>query len=191
MTLEFAALDFVVPAKNRYSYMLAGFDREWSPVSREGSATYTNLAPGRYTFRVRAANNDGVWNEEGATLRIVITPPYWQTWWFRGLVLLAVASGLAAAHRARVASLRQRERELKLRVEEAVGRLKVLRGLLPICACCKKVRDDHGYWSQIESYIAAHSEADFSHGLCPDCIRQFYPEYADAVLAKKQLSSTP
>jgi ligand-binding sensor domain-containing protein len=185
MTLEFAALNFIVPTKNRYRYRLEGFDREWSPISADRTATYTNLAPGRYVFRVRAANNDGVWNESGAALRIVITPPFWQTWWFRALGLLAIAAGLAAAHRTRVAQLRQRERELKARVEEELARVKILRGLLPICACCKKVRDDHGYWSQIESYIADHSEADFSHGLCPDCVKEYYPEYADAVLTKR------
>ena len=186
MTLTFAALNFVVPTKNRYRYRLEGFDREWSPISAERTATYTNLAPGRYVFRVRAANNDGVWNEKGAQLRIVITPPFWQTWWFRALGLLAIATGLSAAYRARVSQLRQRERELKARVEEELARVKVLRGLLPICACCKKVRDDHGYWGQIESYIAEHSEADFSHGLCPDCVKQYYPEYAEAVLSKER-----
>jgi ligand-binding sensor domain-containing protein len=185
MTLEFAALNFMVPTKNRYRYRLEGFDREWSPISAERAATYTNLAPGRYVFRVRAANNDGVWNESGAVLRIVITPPFWRTWWFQALGLFSIAAGLFAVHRTRVSQLRRRERELKTRVEEELARVKVLRGLLPICACCKKVRDDHGYWSQIESYIAEHSEADFSHGLCPDCVKEYYPEYADAVLTKR------
>jgi hypothetical protein len=184
VTLEFAALNLVVPAKNRYRYMLEGFDREWSPISAERSATYTNLAAGHYVFRVRAANNDGVWNEGGAALRLVITPPFWQTWWFRATCLLGIAAGLYAAHRARLSRFRRSERELKVRVEEALARVKVLRGLLPICSGCKKVRDDHGYWSQIESYIADHSEADFSHGLCPDCVKRYYPDYADAVAAK-------
>jgi hypothetical protein len=59
-----------------------------------------------------------------------------------------------------------------------------LRGLLPICASCKKIRDDKGYWNQMETYIEAHSEADFSHGVCPECMERLYPEYAAS--AKKR-----
>lgn len=61
-------------------------------------------------------------------------------------------------------------------LQQALAEVKTLSGLLPICAGCKKVRDDRGYWTQIESYISARSEASFSHGLCPDCIRRLYPD---------------
>jgi hypothetical protein len=64
-------------------------------------------------------------------------------------------------------------------LQQRTSQIKVLSGLLPICASCKKVRDDQGYWQQIESYIHDHSEADFSHGLCPDCIRRLYGDLAD------------
>jgi hypothetical protein len=60
--------------------------------------------------------------------------------------------------------------------------VKSLSGLLPICAGCKKIRDDKGYWSQVESYVQAHSEAKFTHGLCPDCIKKYYPELEEASL---------
>jgi MASE6 len=66
------------------------------------------------------------------------------------------------------------------KLEEALTQVKALSGLLPICAACKKIRDDQGYWNQIESYIHAHSEARFSHGICPDCLHELYPEEADA-----------
>jgi hypothetical protein len=56
-------------------------------------------------------------------------------------------------------------------------RIRCLHGLLPICSSCKRVRDDHGYWQQIEAYIRDHSEADFSHGLCPDCCQRLYPQF--------------
>jgi len=69
----------------------------------------------------------------------------------------------------------ERER-LVQELQEALANVKTLRGLLPICASCKKVRDDGGYWSQIETYLRAHSEAEFSHGICPECARQLYPE---------------
>ncbi|MFL5582307.1 MAG: two-component regulator propeller domain-containing protein [Gemmatimonadaceae bacterium] len=93
-TLEFAALDYTAPEKNEYAYKLEGFDRNWNRVGRQRTASYTNLAPGRYTFHVRAANNDGYWNSRGRSLAIVITPPFWATWWFRTLALLAAAGAL-------------------------------------------------------------------------------------------------
>ena len=94
-TIEFAALDFTAPAKNRYAYKLEGFDRDWTYVGSTRSATYTSLEPGQYVFRVKASNNDGVWNEQGASIEIVITPPLWATWWFRALVVLGVAAVIA------------------------------------------------------------------------------------------------
>ena len=70
----------------------------------------------------------------------------------------------------------ERER-LVQELQEALGRVKTLSGLLPICAGCKKIRDDRGYWTQIEAYLQAHSEAEFSHGLCPDCVASHFPDY--------------
>jgi signal transduction histidine kinase/DNA-binding response OmpR family regulator/streptogramin lyase len=80
-TIYFAALNYVFPNKNQYSYMLEGFDRNWNFVKNERSATYTNIPPGDYVFRVRACNNDGVWNEAGTSFEIRILPPPWKTWW--------------------------------------------------------------------------------------------------------------
>lgn len=71
----------------------------------------------------------------------------------------------------RTAELKQKN----VKLEEALGDIKVLKGMLPICAQCKKIRDDNGYWLQIESYIRDHSEAEFSHGICPDCTEKLYP----------------
>ncbi|MDD5759108.1 MAG: response regulator [Desulfobulbaceae bacterium] len=72
----------------------------------------------------------------------------------------------------------QAEREtLLLELQAALEKVKLLSGFLPICASCKKIRDDSGYWQQIESYIRDHSEAEFSHGICPDCARKLYPDY--------------
>ena len=59
----------------------------------------------------------------------------------------------------------------------ALGNIKTLKGLLPICSSCKKIRDDKGYWQKVESYISEHTEAEFTHGICPDCVRRVYPEY--------------
>lgn len=80
-TLEFAALNFTSSEKNQYAYKMDGFDKEWNYVGTKRSATYTNLPAGKYTFRVKASNNDGVWNEQGTSLIITILPPPWRTWW--------------------------------------------------------------------------------------------------------------
>jgi PAS domain S-box-containing protein len=80
-SLEFAALDFLVPEKNQYRYQLEGFDSQWSPPDSRHVAVYTKVPPGRYTFRVQASNGDGLWNKTGAALSIVIIPPIWANWW--------------------------------------------------------------------------------------------------------------
>ena len=69
-------------------------------------------------------------------------------------------------------------------LREALAKVKTLSGLLPICSHCKKIRDDKGYWKQLEIYISDHSEAEFSHGICPDCIKKLYPEYYDKIMGK-------
>jgi signal transduction histidine kinase/ligand-binding sensor domain-containing protein len=90
-SFEFAALSYAHPQRNRYRYRLEDFEPDWNEVgSRQRLATYTNLDPGRYVFRVQGSNADGIWNEEGVALPILITPPWWRTNWFRafGLGLL-------------------------------------------------------------------------------------------------------
>lgn len=80
-SFEFAALDYTDPAKNRYRYKMENFDAAWREAGTGRTATYTNLNPGEYVFRVQGSNNDGVWNEQGALIKITITPPWWKTWW--------------------------------------------------------------------------------------------------------------
>ena len=96
ISFEFAALNYSLPQKNRYRYMLEGFDREWTEVGSDRRlVTYTNLDPGEYVFRVLGSNADGIWNETGATLALTITPPWWETLWFR-LSAVFLAVGLVA-----------------------------------------------------------------------------------------------
>jgi len=89
-TLEYAALSYTVPSENKYAYKLEGFDKNWNYAGSERRATYTNLVPGSYLFKVRAANNDGVWNTKETTLIIHITPPFWKTWWAYALYIVLV-----------------------------------------------------------------------------------------------------
>jgi PAS domain S-box-containing protein len=117
VTLEYAALNYLMPQKNQYAYMMEGVDSEWNSVGTQRTATYPNLIPGSYVFRVRAWNNDGVINEAGATFRLRVLPPWWQTWWFRATGLLLVAAVLAFVYRRRVQEIEGRRRELVTEVE--------------------------------------------------------------------------
>lgn len=113
LTFEFAALNYSLPEKNQYAYTLEGFDRNWSHNTANRTVTYTNLDPGEYTFRVKASNNDGIWNEKGLAFRVIIKPPFWQTWWFRTLaVLLALAAGYTFYHR-RTRALKVQKKKLE------------------------------------------------------------------------------
>jgi ligand-binding sensor domain-containing protein/signal transduction histidine kinase/DNA-binding response OmpR family regulator len=78
-SIGFAALNFTVPEKNQYAYMLEGFDKDWNYAGYENKVSYTNLDPGEYTFRIIGSNNDGIWNKKGTSLKIIITPPFWKT----------------------------------------------------------------------------------------------------------------
>ena len=80
-SFDFAALSYRSPSKNKYAYMLEGFDSDWHHIGNQRTATYTNINPGTYLFKIKAANKDGVWNEDGAAIEIKIAPPLWQTWW--------------------------------------------------------------------------------------------------------------
>jgi signal transduction histidine kinase len=90
LSFHYAGLSFVAPTRVRYRYRLEGFDPDWVDAGARRVAYYTNVPPGRYTFRVLAANNEGLWNDTGAALAIRVLPHTWQTWWFRSLCVLAV-----------------------------------------------------------------------------------------------------
>lgn len=109
-SVEFVALNFAAPEKNRYAYMLEGLDPGWIDAGTRRYASYTNLDPGDYTLRVRGSNNDGIWNDQGASLAITIVPPYWRTWWFRLLAAAATAALLFLMYRYRVRKLLEIER---------------------------------------------------------------------------------
>lgn len=173
---HYTALSFVAPERIRFKYQLLGFDDKWVEAGARRTAYYTRIPPGQYTLRVIACNSDGVWNATGASLRLLQRPLFHQTFSFYLLCAVSVLIVGFAAHGRRVRHLRLRERTLTARVEQTIADLKILRGLLPICASCKKIRGDNGYWSQLETYIRDHSQAEFTHSICPDCMKQLYPE---------------
>ncbi len=122
-SFEFAALNFINPEKNLYQYMLVGFDRDWTPLRKRLPVSYTNIPPGKYIFRAKGSNNDGIWNERGIAVDIIISPPFWGTWWFQLLGTLLLVGLLAFMHRQRTNRLRQKfekqqlEKEMKLKAD--------------------------------------------------------------------------
>ncbi len=125
ISFEFAALDFTAPRENQYAYKLEGFDKDWVFTGNKRTATYTNLDPGSYTFKVKASNNDGVWNEEGTSLSLIITPPFWQTWWFRTFMALLMLSVLYGIITWRVNSVHKKKKELEKQVQSRTSDLRV------------------------------------------------------------------
>jgi hypothetical protein len=164
------------PERLRFRYRLEGFDQGWNDAGAQRVAQYTNLAPGSYTFIVEAGV-DGKWGR-AATMAVTLRPQFYQTRWFLALAIATVVLAIVAVPLLRVRQLRARALELQQRVQEAVGELKVLSGLLPICAWCKKIRDDGGYWSRIEAYLSARTDAQFTHGICPECNEKLLAEDA-------------
>ncbi len=120
---EFTALAFGQPSKNQYSYMLEGFDKNWIDIKNKRTGRYTNLPGGTYTLRLRGSNSDGVWNENGQSIKIIVVPPYWEMWWFRSLVAFVLVTVLAGGYRLRVKSVEGRNRELERLVQRRTSDL--------------------------------------------------------------------
>ncbi len=115
-TLKFIALNFIYSENNQYAYYMQGFEKDWNYSHNKTEATYTNLAPGKYTFRVKASNNDGVWNEGGASLKITILPPWWKELWFKISVALIITGFVVSYYYLRLNSIRK----LNVRLKELV-----------------------------------------------------------------------
>lgn len=118
LEFEFAALSFAQPEKNQYAFMLEGFDKDWNYVGSNRFGRYTNLPAGTYVLRLKGSNNDGVWNQTGTALRLTVIPPFWQTWWFRGLVALGVIASVITGYALRVKGIQARNLDLENQVEE-------------------------------------------------------------------------
>jgi PAS domain S-box-containing protein len=123
LEFRYTALSFLDPRKMRFKYRLEGFDKEWIDTGTRRVARYTNIPPGRYRFRVKAANNDGVWNEAGAVLEVYLEPHFYQTSWFYTLCIGMVLGLAIGSHRMRIRHLRARERQLAQRVDERTKEL--------------------------------------------------------------------
>jgi signal transduction histidine kinase/DNA-binding response OmpR family regulator/ligand-binding sensor domain-containing protein len=122
-TIEFAALDYHAPSQNKFAYRIKGFNDNWIQLGTQHQVTFTNLNPGTYYFTVKGCNNDGIWNEEGVTLKIIITPPWWQTTWAYLAYALIFVTAVFAFIRARTRLLEIRARTLQQAVTSATAQI--------------------------------------------------------------------
>jgi signal transduction histidine kinase/CheY-like chemotaxis protein/streptogramin lyase len=130
-SIEFSALDFGTANRTHYAYKLEGFDQAWNEVGQRRSATYTNLSPGDYGFRVKASSPTGEWYEPALSLNMRILPPFWLTWWFRVGTIISLISAAIGWHVRRTRNLAARQRELEslvqIRTEELANQAKQLK----------------------------------------------------------------
>jgi signal transduction histidine kinase/streptogramin lyase/ActR/RegA family two-component response regulator len=127
LTIKFAALSYTLPEDNRYAYKLDGFDTEWQYVGNVQEATYTNLDPGKYVFRVKAANNDGVWNARETKLDIVVDPPIYMTWLFRVLACLLLICAAIETYYYRISYVKIQNARLETQVRKRTKKIELQR----------------------------------------------------------------
>lgn len=164
-SFEFVALDFVLPAKNMYSYKMEGLDYEWNPPSSRRYANYTDLGGGDYVFRIKGANNDGVWNEEGAAIKIRINPPFWKTKWFYALCVLLGILSVFLFIRIRTEQIQKEKRILEIKVAQRTRELAQKN---------KDITDSIQYANRIQEAILPTRENIFSH--LPDSFIFYKPK---------------
>jgi len=122
-SFEFVAINYSSSAKCNYRYKLDNFDSDWIENQNNRTANYTNIPPGRYVFRVIASNNDNIWNLEGLTMRVIITPPFWKTWWARGLLILTLVFIILSVHYLRVYQIKDQKTRLENQVHQRTREL--------------------------------------------------------------------
>jgi signal transduction histidine kinase/ligand-binding sensor domain-containing protein/DNA-binding response OmpR family regulator len=127
-SIEFAALNYRNPEKNQYAYMLEGFNTDWVYCGSQRTASYTNLSGDSYEFRVKGSNNDGIWNEKYTSIRIVILPHFWMTYWFRVMIIAFILVSIYFIHRLRIRSIETRKIMLEKLVKERTKELEWQRG---------------------------------------------------------------
>lgn len=167
----------------RHRLVEVGSDEEqakWVDSGRDREVTFAGLAPGHYRFEVQASNTAGIFHGNPSAFELVVQPGLLESPNFLATLTLLFALCGWALHRVRLWQLERRERELATRIEAALADIRTLNGLLPICGTCHKVRDDDGYWQQVESYLSTVTEAQFTHGLCPDCAARVLAELDDS-----------
>ncbi|HXC06160.1 MAG TPA: two-component regulator propeller domain-containing protein, partial [Bacteroidia bacterium] len=171
LTFDFVGLSFANPDENQYAYKLEGLDEDWKYSGNIRSAIYTNLRPGSYLFRVKASNDDGLWNNKGATIRIIITPPFWKTLWFYALCALLTLALIFAYIKNRERSLRIEKKILEDKVQERTAEVTLQKEMLETQN--KEIHDSIHYAKRIQEAILPARE-DVVHAF-PDSFILFKP----------------
>jgi ligand-binding sensor domain-containing protein len=122
LTFQYSALNYNSPEKNLYAYYLEHFDKDWNYVGGKRNISYTNLNPGSYVLHIKGSNNDGIWNEKGVALKIVVIPPFWQTWWFYIISTVVVVSGIYLIIRIRLRSVKHDKEMIRRTLQEALDK---------------------------------------------------------------------
>jgi signal transduction histidine kinase/ligand-binding sensor domain-containing protein/DNA-binding response OmpR family regulator len=125
LTFDFVALNYTKSEKNQYAFYLKNYDEEWRYVNDQRSATYTNLNPGEYEFFVKGSNNDGLWNEQGASVKLTIMPPYWKTWWFRAIIVTLIWGSFTLLFMMRTHIIKKQKFELEKLVAQRTRELQL------------------------------------------------------------------
>lgn len=125
ISFSFVALNYTLPEKNEYAYRLEGFNKDWQYIGSRRYITFTNIPAGTYILTVKGCNNDGLWNEEGTSITLIIRPPFWETWWFRLLLTLLTSGIIYGMYKLRIRSIKQQNRlleaEVVVRTEQIVN----------------------------------------------------------------------
>ena len=122
-SFEFASLNYTDKEKNQYGYMLEGFDKSWNNIGTKHTTTYTHLDPGKYVFKIRGMGNNGQWSSHITSVGLIITPPFWMTWWFRLLAAGGMITVAVIAYRFRVGIIKLQKKVLEQQVQERTERL--------------------------------------------------------------------
>lgn len=127
ISLEFAALNFIHAEFNQYAYKMSGLDISWIYCGKRRFVNYSNLNAGQYVFQVKAANNEGLWNEQGTKLVVIVSPPWWQTWWAYSIYVIVILLIIALLFRLYTASLREKKKKAELQQKISETEMKALR----------------------------------------------------------------
>ncbi len=123
ISFRFAALSYSDPNKNQFSYKLKGLNKDWINIGTSNSLTFSSLSPGNYTLFVKGTNNDGLWSKNIAKIKIIITPPLWATWWFRGIIIVIMVALFISIFWYRLNSVRLKNKRLEVLVAERTKEL--------------------------------------------------------------------
>lgn len=170
LLFRFAASTLAAPDDLRVRYRLEGFDTAWRPAGASQLAEYSRVPPGTYRFVIETSDQEGHFTAAPAAVRTVVVARRGALLLVLPALLLALAgAALTLLHQLRIRWLERRKAELQRQVDEALAELQVLRGMLPICSTCKRIRDDRGYWEEIGAFFYSRSRLEFDRGICPEC----------------------